>query len=126
MPVSYFGGRVGASKLKWVGVGIIVMGLGFFVFALPHFLVGSYRADNLNENNVCTHLNLRGNTTENCDNHHESGVEDLSWNVWFFFFAQILHGMGMSASKSSLFKFQILISDKIRSIAPLHAWCYLY
>ena len=99
MPVSYFGGRVGASKLKWVGVGIIIMGLGFFVFALPHFLVGSYRADNLNENNVCTHLNLRGNTTENCANHHESGVEDLSWNVWFFFFAQILHGMGMSASK---------------------------
>lgn len=95
MPVSYFGGRAGNAKLKWVGVGIIIMGLGFFLFALPHFLVGSYRADNINENNVCSHLSLRNETNENCSNYHETRTEDLSWNVWFFFIAQILHGMGM-------------------------------
>lgn len=70
------------------------MGLGFFVFALPHFLVGSYRADNLNEINVCSHLSLKNETIASCENSQGGGVEDLSWSVWFFFIAQILHGIG--------------------------------
>uniref|UniRef100_A0A182UAJ8 Major facilitator superfamily (MFS) profile domain-containing protein n=1 Tax=Anopheles melas TaxID=34690 RepID=A0A182UAJ8_9DIPT len=53
VPVSYFGGRLGASKPRWIGWGVAVMGLGAFVFALPHFLVGQYRATN-SDQNVCT------------------------------------------------------------------------
>jgi solute carrier organic anion transporter family, member 4A len=44
VPVTYFGGRRGASKPRWIGWGVVIMGLGSFVFALPHFLVGQYRA----------------------------------------------------------------------------------
>lgn len=55
VPVSYFGGRLGASKPRWIGWGVVVMGLGAFVFALPHFLVGQYRATN-SEQNVCLAL----------------------------------------------------------------------
>lgn len=44
VPVTYFGGRTGASKPRWLGWGVVVMGLGSLTFAVPHFLVGSYRA----------------------------------------------------------------------------------
>lgn len=43
VPVTYFGGRAGASKPRWVGGGVVVLGLGSLLFALPHFLVGPYR-----------------------------------------------------------------------------------
>lgn len=92
IPVSYFGGRVGASKPKWVGWGVVVMGLGFFTFSLPHFLVGPYRAE-IPENNVCS-IHNNGTETDCSSGNQKNGIEDLSWNVWFFFVAQLLHGMG--------------------------------
>lgn len=94
IPVSYFGGRVGASKPKWVGWGIVIMGLGFFTFSLPHFLVGPYRAESQSQNNVCA--SSRNETAAECSDggDERSGMEDLSWNVWFFFVAQLLHGIG--------------------------------
>jgi solute carrier organic anion transporter family, member 4A len=92
--VSYFGGRVGASKPKWVGWGIVIMGLGFFTFSLPHFLVGPYRAEQSSHNNVCG--SVGNETTSECssDGSSNNRHEDLSWNVWFFFVAQLLHGIG--------------------------------
>jgi Organic Anion Transporter Polypeptide (OATP) family len=68
------------------------MGLGFFTFSLPHFLVEPYRAE-VSENNVC---GVAGNETfTDCSEGTQNKLNDLSWNVWFFFFAQLLHGMGM-------------------------------
>ncbi|XP_049549041.1 solute carrier organic anion transporter family member 4A1 [Anopheles darlingi] len=116
VPVSYFGGRLGASKPRWIGWGVAVMGLGAFVFALPHFLVGQYRATN-SDRNVCTlaAAALSNGTSasvaaliEEC--HSAGGLpmangggqtstmesENLSWNVWFFFTAQLLLGAGAS------------------------------
>lgn len=52
VPVTYFGGRKNASKPRWIGIGMIMMGLGSLVFSLPQFLVGSYRATSV-EANVC-------------------------------------------------------------------------
>ncbi|XP_055599366.1 solute carrier organic anion transporter family member 4A1 [Uranotaenia lowii] len=118
VPVSYFGGRLGASKPRWIGWGVAVMGLGAFVFALPHFLVGQYRATN-SEPNVClvpaesAALGMAINDTsaaaarllagEICTSLDESSYggapessENLSWNVWFFFTAQLLLGAGAS------------------------------
>ncbi|XP_055547959.1 solute carrier organic anion transporter family member 4A1 [Wyeomyia smithii] len=115
VPVSYFGGRLGASKPRWIGWGVAVMGLGAFVFALPHFLVGQYRATN-SEQNVClaaaTAVELLANDTtakaarllgETCTlnagdliGNGGENSENLSWNVWFFFTAQLLLGAGAS------------------------------
>ncbi|XP_049279584.1 solute carrier organic anion transporter family member 4A1 [Anopheles funestus] len=116
VPVSYFGGRIGASKPRWIGWGVAVMGLGAFVFALPHFLVGQYRATN-SEQNVCTLATLLTNgtgasveaLTELTGCSHNTGSplanggqastsdsENSSWNVWFFFTAQLLLGAGAS------------------------------
>lgn len=52
VPVTYFGGRANASKPRWIGIGMIMMGLGSIVFSLPHFLVGAYKATSI-ETNVC-------------------------------------------------------------------------
>lgn len=93
VPVTYFGGRLGASKPKWLGLGVIVMGIGSAVFALPHFIVGQYRASSANSN-VCAIA--VGNGTDSCGSVENGGSENLSWNVWFFFVAQLLHGAGAS------------------------------
>uniref|UniRef100_A0A1B0DBL7 Major facilitator superfamily (MFS) profile domain-containing protein n=1 Tax=Phlebotomus papatasi TaxID=29031 RepID=A0A1B0DBL7_PHLPP len=52
VPVTYFGGRAGASKPKWIGLGVVLMALGSFTFSLPHFLVGHYRATGA-DSNIC-------------------------------------------------------------------------
>ncbi|CAG0886063.1 unnamed protein product [Cyprideis torosa] len=42
VPVAYFGGRKGSSKPRWLGAGILLIALGSFLFALPHFLIPTY------------------------------------------------------------------------------------
>ena len=42
IPVSYLGGRAGASKPRWIGLGLLVMGLGSLVWTLPHFTSPAY------------------------------------------------------------------------------------
>lgn len=56
-PVTYFGGRICASKPRWIAWGIVIMGLGAFIFALPHFIVGKYRATGA-DSNICTIDNI--------------------------------------------------------------------
>jgi organic anion transporter 4A len=43
IPVTYLGGRVGASKPRWLGWGVLLMGIGSVVFMIPHFAVSPYR-----------------------------------------------------------------------------------
>ncbi|XP_054743185.1 solute carrier organic anion transporter family member 4A1 [Anastrepha obliqua] len=99
VPVTYFGGRVGASKPKIVSWGIILMGIGSLTFALPHFLVSSYRAT-MSDSNVCQETESNTTTYESCSQDAESESfteqENLSWTVWLFFLAQLLHGAGAS------------------------------
>ncbi len=40
VPVTYVGGRPGASKAAFIAAGMLVMGTGSLVFAAPHFLTG--------------------------------------------------------------------------------------
>ena len=47
LPASHFGSRLGASKPRWIAVGMMVLGLGSFVWALPHFLTGPYAPGDL-------------------------------------------------------------------------------
>ncbi len=37
IPVTYFGGRPGASKSRYIASGMFVMGTGALLFASPHF-----------------------------------------------------------------------------------------
>ena len=42
VPVSYFGGRLGASKPRFIALGLMCMGLGSLVWTLPHFATPVY------------------------------------------------------------------------------------
>ncbi|KAH8411956.1 hypothetical protein KR222_003624 [Zaprionus bogoriensis] len=99
VPVTYYGGRKGASKPCFIAIGLLLMGLGSLIFSLPHFLVGSYRAT-IAEANVCElEPQLGANqTTVACELEldEEAVGESLTWTVWLFFAAQLLHGAGAS------------------------------
>ena len=149
VPVTYFGGRLGASKPRIIAWGIILLGLGSLTFAFPHFLVGPYRAT-MSTTNTCSALSVHNDTTlqvnkmktkkktkksdtntfnnlkiknilvvislfsflsghtkqKSCeltgmttsdDNRNEAdNMENLTWTVWIFFVAQLLHGAGAS------------------------------
>lgn len=41
--MSYLGGRKGACKPHWVGYGVLLLGIGSFVFATPHLTSGLYQ-----------------------------------------------------------------------------------
>lgn len=53
-PVTYLGGRAGSSKPRWLGLGVLLMGTGSLLFALPHFLVPNYRIAGNEAADVCT------------------------------------------------------------------------
>lgn len=78
VPVTYFGGRIGASKPRWLGWGVILMGIGSLTFALPHFLVGPYRATGA-QSNVCTST---GNSTLKVSLNHIFFLNEL---LMFFY-----------------------------------------
>ena len=44
IPITYFGGRVGASKPKYISWGLLLMGFGSLMFALPHFTADVYQS----------------------------------------------------------------------------------
>lgn len=106
------------------------MGLGFLTFSLPHFLVGPYRAENP-ENNVCGVMNNETMLDCSTDANIKRGMEDLSWNVWFFFVAQLLHGIGdyevvLELSLDLIFDLNFIVELGFRRITALHPRSNLY
>ncbi|EDV59102.2 solute carrier organic anion transporter family member 4A1 [Drosophila erecta] len=100
VPVTYYGGRRGASKPRFIAIGLIVMGMGSLVFLLPNFLVGNYRAT-IAEANVCEPAGVASNSSHSmtaCELNEmgEGQGESLTWTVWLFLAAQLLHGAGAS------------------------------
>nr|XP_016929033.1 solute carrier organic anion transporter family member 4A1 [Drosophila suzukii] len=95
VPVTYYGGRRGASKPRFIAIGLIVMGMGSLVFLLPNFLVGKYRAT-IAEANVCEANSNSSQTMTACELNGWGEGESLTWTVWLFLAAQLLHGAGAS------------------------------
>lgn len=81
--VSYFGGN--GHKPRWLGWGVLVMGLGSLLFALPHFTTGRYETRSAAEVGVCG-----GNQSLPC----AQVASSLSGYRFVFMLGQFLHGMG--------------------------------
>ncbi|XP_061385578.1 solute carrier organic anion transporter family member 4A1 isoform X1 [Danaus plexippus] len=86
-PVTYLGGRTAASKPRWLGWGVLLMGVGSLLFAMPHFLVPQYKVAGEEEDDLC-----RVNRTLSSAPCSISG--EGSWAVAVFVAAQLLHGAG--------------------------------
>ena len=87
IPVSYFGGL--GCKPRYLGIGVLVMGIGSLVFAIPQFTSGPYKATGESQNNLC-HSTI--NNTLICTE-ADSG-SDLSNYKYVFYLGQLLHGAG--------------------------------
>ncbi|XP_036042415.1 solute carrier organic anion transporter family member 4A1 isoform X2 [Onychomys torridus] len=82
--VSYFGGN--GHKPRWLGWGVLVLGIGSLVFALPHFTAGHYEVEMDEE--VGTGACLANRSHVEC---MDSG---LSSYRLIFMLGQLLHGVG--------------------------------
>ncbi|XP_046350996.2 solute carrier organic anion transporter family member 4A1-like [Haliotis rufescens] len=88
IPVSYFGGL--GVKPRYIGIGVFALGVGSFLFALPHFTTGLYTVENT-QDTVCIQ---GGNATTTCDTTTNYG--SISNYMYVFVLAQLLHGAGSS------------------------------
>ncbi|KAG8243779.1 Solute carrier organic anion transporter, member, variant 2 [Homalodisca vitripennis] len=90
IPVTYIGGRPKACKPTWIGVGILVMGVGSLIFASPHFMKHTpFTVTDSSDTTLC-----RGSHAKDiCQGVKES---KLSIFMWVFFVGNLFHGAGAS------------------------------
>ncbi|XP_027478330.1 solute carrier organic anion transporter family member 4A1 isoform X2 [Zalophus californianus] len=81
--VSYFGGN--GHKPRWLGWGVLVMGAGSLLFALPHFTAGAYEAEVAEGVGTC-----RANRSVAC----RDSTSGLASYRLVFMLGQFLHGVG--------------------------------
>lgn len=84
--VSYFGGN--GHKPRWLGWGVLVLGIGSLVFALPHFTAGHYEVET--DVGVRTGACLTNHSHVEC----KDSTSSLSSYRLIFMLGQLLHGMG--------------------------------
>ncbi|CAL1676917.1 unnamed protein product [Lasius platythorax] len=96
VPVSYLGGRAKASKPRYIGVGILVLGIGSLLFASPHYLAGPYRGGQQTEN-VCQSVTNTSSHSISCTDQSTVQAELEPYSgvyLTIFLVAQLLHGAG--------------------------------
>ncbi|XP_063315660.1 solute carrier organic anion transporter family member 4A1 [Pelobates fuscus] len=81
--VSYFGGN--GHKPRWLGWGVLIMGIGSLVFALPHFTSSVYKVDLSDDIGGCS-----SNQTQQV----AESASSLSHYRYVFMLGQFLHGIG--------------------------------
>lgn len=88
IPISYFGG-VG-HKPRWLGLGVLIMGLGAFLFSFPHFVTPEYVDAEING---VSQYSCNLNNTKTDDDCSKS-FTSLNNFKYLFYFANFLHGVG--------------------------------
>lgn len=111
IPITYFGGRLGTSKPRYISMGLLVMGCGSLLFSLPHFVTDPYLS-NVKSNlaDVVNNSSESTSSEEMCSYSSSSnGFKNVSQEETdraiiaasslanfktYFIFGQILHGIG--------------------------------
>ncbi|XP_011349076.1 solute carrier organic anion transporter family member 4A1 isoform X1 [Ooceraea biroi] len=96
VPVSYLGGRAKASKPRYIGIGVLVLGIGSLLFASPHYLAGPYRGGQQKEN-VCRNVANASSHSISCTDQSTVQAELEPYSgvyLTIFLVAQLLHGAG--------------------------------
>uniref|UniRef100_A0A8D0LAB8 Solute carrier organic anion transporter family member n=1 Tax=Sphenodon punctatus TaxID=8508 RepID=A0A8D0LAB8_SPHPU len=81
--VSYFGGN--GHKPRWLGWGVLIMGVGSIVFALPQFTTSDYEVHFSEDTGMCS-----SNQGVRCS----KSISSLSNFRFVFMLGQFLHGIG--------------------------------
>lgn len=95
VPVSYLGGRSKASKPRYIGVGVLVLGIGSLLFASPHYIAGPYKSGQQTETVCQPTLNASFRSVPCNGSAGEMDQEPFSGlYLTIFLLAQLLHGAG--------------------------------
>lgn len=108
IPVSYFGG-VG-HRPRWIAAGVLILSLGSFLFAMPHFITDFYTYGELQATDVSTcastwrpslvaNVNMSsssdgGSVPIDVASTAEHATSNLSGYMFVLVVAQMLHGIG--------------------------------
>ncbi|XP_078038215.1 organic anion transporting polypeptide 26F isoform X5 [Augochlora pura] len=95
VPVSYLGGRSKASKPRYIGVGVLVLGIGSLLFASPHYLAGPYRGGQQSDS-ICQRVTNTSSRTVSCSGSAGQADQEPYSGLYLsiFLVAQLLHGAG--------------------------------
>jgi len=92
IPISYIG--TDFHKPRILGIGVFIIGIGSFVFSLPHFLSGPYEYEVTGFDYTCLSPASQNNSANRCDSEKE--ISHLSNYRFVMMAAQFLHGCGAS------------------------------
>ena len=93
-------GRRGASKPRWIGLGLLCLGLGSLVYTVPHFATPVYTLNSegggADNSSLCGDLNQISDSRgrDNCQEEGEEVESSLASYRYVFILGQLLHGAG--------------------------------
>ena len=56
VPVTFFGGKIGANRPRYISIGLIIMAIGTFLWTIPHFATPLYNHEEVSEGSVSQHF----------------------------------------------------------------------
>jgi solute carrier organic anion transporter family, member 4A len=134
IPISYFGGI--GHKPRWIAGGIILLSLGSFLFAMPHFIVDKYTYGELKSDSqaICVEsAATSGNLSSVVENDStvaqsqiplERGVSSLDRYMFILVLAQMLHGAGATPIYTLAVTY---LDDSLKTkVAPLYLGMSFY
>lgn len=92
---SYYGGKAGAHRPKWIAYSAWLMALGSLIFTIPHFIVEDYHASFTDSKDTLLTCNVSSSSyNETMAELDCLKVAPIWHSLIFFFTAQVLIGIG--------------------------------